>query len=379
VLGNAARVGEDGELIAAKRLGREHVGGAVGVGSHGRKLSCAEVPIASRVILASLAVHRHSLHHEHPGSWAIGPPRCAHARSRRRPRAVAQQPDAAWADRGAGHRQHPWPPTHGSAGHGDAALAGASTVSQHGHRPGRPLSLRQPDVGPLCGGLLHRHAGLARPGASAAASRPGRQRADLAPAHHPLGRHAARRSLPRTFAPRGPRRGGRRGDRRRHRPAVAGATVVVSWNDLSFDAKTMRAITNDHVGSVRADSSGQFRACMVPTGTRLLLQVQHAQRAGAVVTLFVDDTIGVARRDFSLSPREAQPIAAAATASDTMPPPPSAVPPRSPVRSAAKQERRSARRTSPSRGREDRPSPIRSDASRSPGCPPAPSPPRCGG
>ena len=104
------------------------------------------------------------------------------------------------------------------------------------------------------------------------------------------------------------------------RPLV-GATIVVSWNDLSFDAKTMRAVTKDNVGSVRTDSSGQFRACMVPTDTRLLLQVQHAQRAGAVVALFVDDTIGVARRDFSLSPREAQPIAATATASDTMPPP----------------------------------------------------------
>lgn len=105
------------------------------------------------------------------------------------------------------------------------------------------------------------------------------------------------------------------------RPLV-GATVVVSWRDLSVDTKTMRAITKDHVGSVRTDSSGQFRACMVPTGTRLLLQVQHAQRAGAVVVLVVDDTIGVARCDFSLSPRDAQPIADAATASDTVPPSP---------------------------------------------------------
>jgi hypothetical protein len=104
---------------------------------------------------------------------------------------------------------------------------------------------------------------------------------------------------------------------------IAGAVVAVTWIDLAFDKATMRAETKDHGGSVRADSLGQFRMCGIPTDTQLLLQVQHQKLAGSPVTLFVDDTAGVARRVFSLSPSGARPIMdIVPTDADTMPPPP---------------------------------------------------------
>ena len=98
---------------------------------------------------------------------------------------------------------------------------------------------------------------------------------------------------------------------------IIGATVVVSWSDLSFDTKTMHAVSKDHVGAVKTDSLGQYRMCRVPSGSRLLLQAQHAERAGAAVATIIDDSVGVARRNFSLSPREAQRIAAAEPTGDT--------------------------------------------------------------
>jgi hypothetical protein len=105
---------------------------------------------------------------------------------------------------------------------------------------------------------------------------------------------------------------------------IAGAVVAVSWTDLTFDKATMRADVKDHGGSVRADSLGQYRMCGIPSDTRLLLQVQHQKLAGAPVVVFVDDTVGVARRVFSLSPSGARPISDVGlpTTDDTMPPPP---------------------------------------------------------
>jgi hypothetical protein len=105
---------------------------------------------------------------------------------------------------------------------------------------------------------------------------------------------------------------------------MAGAEVLVSWTDLAFDRATLRAETKAREGSVRADSLGQFRMCGIPTETRLLLQVQHQKLAGAPVILFVDDTVGVSRRVFSLSRTGARliPDAPVAAADDTGPPPP---------------------------------------------------------
>jgi hypothetical protein len=105
---------------------------------------------------------------------------------------------------------------------------------------------------------------------------------------------------------------------------IAGAVVAVSWTDLTFDKATMHADVKDHGGSVRADSAGQYRMCGIPTDTRILLQVQHQKLAGAPVVVFVDDTIGLARRVLSLSASGARPMldAGVATTDDTMPPPP---------------------------------------------------------
>jgi hypothetical protein len=97
---------------------------------------------------------------------------------------------------------------------------------------------------------------------------------------------------------------------------IPGAVVAVSWTDFTFDKATMRAAMKDRGGSVRADSLGQFRLCGVPTDTRLLVQVQYLKLAGAPVAVFVDDTVGVSRRSFSLSPSGARLIPDTALADD---------------------------------------------------------------
>jgi hypothetical protein len=86
------------------------------------------------------------------------------------------------------------------------------------------------------------------------------------------------------------------------RPLV-GATVVVSWNELSVDRATLRTTSEERVATLPTRARGEFRLCGVPTGTGLSLQLQRGDGASADVRLTVSDEEGAVVRDLSLSAR----------------------------------------------------------------------------
>lgn len=91
---------------------------------------------------------------------------------------------------------------------------------------------------------------------------------------------------------------------------IAGADVVASWNELSFDKATLQATTERRIAVARSGALGEYRMCGLPSGRALRLQVQHAGRAGPVLRLSVSDSEGVVVRDLSLSATSAPTIAA---------------------------------------------------------------------
>jgi hypothetical protein len=91
---------------------------------------------------------------------------------------------------------------------------------------------------------------------------------------------------------------------------IAGAKIVVEWNDITIDRKSRRVATLRRMAIVSAGRLGEYRLCGVPAELPLSIQVQHADRAGAAIQLRVTAEEGVVVRDFSLSLRSAATIAA---------------------------------------------------------------------
>ncbi len=105
--------------------------------------------------------------------------------------------------------------------------------------------------------------------------------------------------------------------------ALANATVVVSWRDVTVDRTTLRTTSQERSGAITTDSSGRYRLCGIPTENYLLVQVQHRGRAGAVLRLSVPDDAGVVVQALSFSPASARSLATVdATRADTLPPAP---------------------------------------------------------
>jgi hypothetical protein len=102
---------------------------------------------------------------------------------------------------------------------------------------------------------------------------------------------------------------------------IAGASIVTSWSELALDRATMRTSYEDRSGVVTTDSLGQYRICGVPTESWIVVQVQHAGRAGSSLRLLVPDSAGVVVRTLSISPGSAQPVVAAGTPPDSAPAP----------------------------------------------------------
>jgi len=105
---------------------------------------------------------------------------------------------------------------------------------------------------------------------------------------------------------------------------LAGAKVVVAWQDISVDRKTLTPAVVERTGAVASDSLGRYRLCGVPTGSWLAIQVQADGRSGSPIRLQVPDSAGVAVRHLSISSSSARPIddSASVAAADTVPPPP---------------------------------------------------------
>ena len=81
---------------------------------------------------------------------------------------------------------------------------------------------------------------------------------------------------------------------------LTGAQVAVAWSDLAIDSANA-IVADERAAKVDVDETGQYRLCGLPTSDPLLVQVQHAGNAGAVLRMTISDAVGVLVRDVSFS------------------------------------------------------------------------------
>ena len=99
---------------------------------------------------------------------------------------------------------------------------------------------------------------------------------------------------------------------------LANADVAISWTDLSFDRKTLRANAEQHDNWVRTGPRGEYRICNVPLESWLLIQLQYSGRAGNAVRVSVSGEEAVVVRNLSLSVLEAPTLEALDSAGATV-------------------------------------------------------------
>jgi hypothetical protein len=80
---------------------------------------------------------------------------------------------------------------------------------------------------------------------------------------------------------------------------LAGAVVTAAWRQLTVD-KTLKPENVQRIASARTDSTGWYRLCGVPTGSRVSFVLQYRDRTSPVVRAVVDDTLGILIRHLSL-------------------------------------------------------------------------------
>jgi len=97
---------------------------------------------------------------------------------------------------------------------------------------------------------------------------------------------------------------------------ASNAIVGVRWMDFSYTKKTGFDERN-RVGEVRADSSGRYALCGVPTNVALQLRVASDSASSGRVEL-MPLTLRIARRDFRLAPAPEDPAAARGTITGTL-------------------------------------------------------------
>ncbi len=96
---------------------------------------------------------------------------------------------------------------------------------------------------------------------------------------------------------------------------LAGATVVVSWEDMALDRTTLRVATSQRSVAVRVDSSGAYGLCGVPMENELALQLQANGRVGSVLRTEVPKDVGVKRLNLSLGAKASYALSSAPAAS----------------------------------------------------------------
>ena len=89
---------------------------------------------------------------------------------------------------------------------------------------------------------------------------------------------------------------------------LSGAVVAMAWQELGVDQATLRPTNQERSASVTTDDRGWYRACGVPTGTWISLQLQRDGRAGAVIRTQLEDTLGLAVRHLSFAASGARAI-----------------------------------------------------------------------
>ena len=90
---------------------------------------------------------------------------------------------------------------------------------------------------------------------------------------------------------------------------LPGAQVAIAWSELAIDTAAQQVTSSQRAARATADDGGQYRACGVPMGEWLVLQVQHDGRAGAVIRTSVGSA-GVAVRNLSFSSAGARSLVA---------------------------------------------------------------------
>lgn len=81
---------------------------------------------------------------------------------------------------------------------------------------------------------------------------------------------------------------------------LAGAVVTAAWRQLTVD-KTLKPENVQRIATAATDSTGWYRLCGVPTGTRVSFVVEYRERSSPVVRAVVDDTLGILIRHLSIA------------------------------------------------------------------------------
>jgi hypothetical protein len=90
-----------------------------------------------------------------------------------------------------------------------------------------------------------------------------------------------------------------------------GVLVSIGWNELTVDRTTLRAANMRRGVEVRTDSFGRFLVCGVPTESYLDVGAAVDSYRQQLFQLVIPESVGVARRNFSLNPEELAELAAA--------------------------------------------------------------------
>ncbi len=96
--------------------------------------------------------------------------------------------------------------------------------------------------------------------------------------------------------------------------SLANVRIGLTWRERDVDPSTLRPFNKERSASVTTDEGGWYVACGVPTGSWLVIQLEHERRVGASIRMVIDDTLGVAIRHLSFSTSSSRPASDSATA-----------------------------------------------------------------
>jgi hypothetical protein len=90
---------------------------------------------------------------------------------------------------------------------------------------------------------------------------------------------------------------------------LSGAQVLLSGNGRGADLVTDGAGAQPWLLSTTADSLGQYRICRAPTDTKVVVQVQYAERLSEPHEIVIPDVVGIRVLNVSLGSAEAHTVA----------------------------------------------------------------------
>lgn len=82
--------------------------------------------------------------------------------------------------------------------------------------------------------------------------------------------------------------------------------LLLAWNELSIDSATHTVGSVEQIARTKADASGDYRLCGVPTNQWLSIQVQHDSLSGAILRVFIQPDVGVQLLNLSINTSQMQ-------------------------------------------------------------------------